>query len=77
MTDITEVFNHYLDQYDSIDIAEAEFKKNLHEDSQLRDEYREWCHNVGCTEKSGFIDYAEEYVENQNDVWNSLNDFDE
>ena len=40
MTDITEVFNHYLDQYDSIDIAEAEFKKNLHEDSQLRDEYR-------------------------------------
>ncbi len=77
MTDITEVFNHYLDQYDSIDIAEAEFKKNLHEDSRLRDEYREWCHNVGSTEKSGFIDYAEEYVENQNDVWNSLNDFDE
>lgn len=77
MTDITEVFNHYLDQYDSIDIAEAEFKKNLHEDSRLRDKYREWCHNVGSTEKSGFIDYAEEYVENQNDVWNSLNDFDE
>ncbi len=77
MTDITEVFNHYLDQYDSIDIAEAEFKKNLHEDSQLRDEYREWCHYIGSSEKSGFIDYAEEYVENQNDVWNSLNDFDE
>lgn len=77
MTDITEVFNQYLSQYDSIDIAEAEFKKNMHEDTELRDAYREWCHNVGSSEKSGFADYAEEYVENRNDVWNSLNDFDE
>ncbi|MCI9606888.1 MAG: hypothetical protein HFJ94_01785 [Muribaculaceae bacterium] len=77
MTDITEVFNQYLGQFDSIDIAEAEFKKSIHEDSELRDAYREWCHNVGSSEKSGFADYAEEYLDNQNDVWNSLNDFDE
>ncbi|MDE6264956.1 MAG: hypothetical protein K2M11_07405 [Paramuribaculum sp.] len=77
MTDIVEIFNQYLSQYDSIDIAESEFKKNLHEDSELRKAYREWCHNVGSSEHRGFTDYAEEYLDSQNDVWNTLNDFDE
>lgn len=77
MNDITEVFNLYLSQYDSVDIAEAEFKKNMHEDSELRAMYREWCDMVGSTEKNGFFDYSEEYLDSQNDVWNSLNDYDE
>lgn len=77
MLDITEIFDRYISQYSSIDIANSEFKKDLHEDSQLREAYKEWCHNVGSSEKNGFIDYAEEYLESQNDVWNNLSDFDE
>ena len=71
MNDITQLFNSLLQQYGSIDIAEAEFKKLLQE------EYSEWCHAVGSTEKRGFLDYCEEYIDSQNSVWDSLKDFDE
>ncbi|MBR6639707.1 MAG: hypothetical protein IKL35_05015 [Muribaculaceae bacterium] len=77
MNDITQLFNSLLQQYGSIDIAEAEFKKLLHEDEELQEEYGEWCHAVGSTEKRGFLDYCEEYMDSQNSVWDSLKDFDE
>ncbi len=75
MKDITEIFNEILTQYRSVDIAEAEFKKMIHEDHELHEEYREWCHAVGSSEKRGFIDYCEEYIDSQNSVWDTLNDY--
>lgn len=77
MKDITLIFNEFITQYGSIDVAEAEFKKSIHEDHELHTLYRQWCHEVGSTEKEGFFDYCDEYLDYQNDVWNSLNDFDE
>lgn len=77
MNDIIEVFNHYLSQCGSIDIAESEFKMAMNEDPDLKAMYRDWCHEVGSTEKSGFLDYCHEYLDEQNDVWGTLNDFDE
>ena len=56
MTDITQVFDRLLQQYDSIDIANAEFRKMIAEDDFLSEEYSEWCHAVGSTEKRGFLD---------------------
>lgn len=76
MNDITEVFNHVLSHFGSIDIAEAEFKKMIHEDAQLRQLYREWCHEVGSSEKNGFFDYCEEYMDSQDSIWDTLNDYD-
>lgn len=76
MEDITAIFNSFLSQYDSVDIAEAEFKKSMHEDNGLRCLYRDWCKDVGSTEKNGFFDYCDEYLDSQNDVWNTLNDYD-
>ena len=78
MIDITEVFKQYLEQYDSVDIAESEFKKQMHEDPELRTAYRTWCHEVGSSEKRGFMDFCEEYLDNKNDIWDSLSsDYDE
>jgi hypothetical protein len=77
MNDITNVFNSLLEQYGSIDIAEIEFKKLISEDEIMLDEYREWCHAVGSSEKNGFLDYCEEYKQSQDSVWESLKDFDE
>jgi len=75
--DITEIFNRYLTDYPSPDIAESEFKKDIAEDNDLRSAYRDWCHEVGSSEKDGFFDYCDEYLQQQNDVWENLNDFDE
>lgn len=75
--DITSVFENYLRNYRSVDVAEAEFKKHLHEDRELKAAYREWCHNVGSSEKNGFLDFCEEFIESENEVWETLNDYDE
>lgn len=74
MDDITDFFNDLLRQYGSTDIAEAEFKKQLHEDPELKQRYREWCHEVGSSEKNGFMDYCEEYFDSQESIWDNLKD---
>ena len=77
MNDITVIFNNYLEHYGSVDIAESEFKKMLHEDPELHAMYKDWCETVGSSEKCGFADYAEEYMRSQDDVWQSLADYDD
>ena len=69
---ITDFFNELLKEYGSIDIADAELKKQLHEDTELRQLYREWCHEVGSSEKNGFLDYCEEFLESQDSIWENL-----
>lgn len=76
MNDITEYFDRLLAEHDSIDIAESEFKKGIAEDSELAEEYREWCHAVGSSEKHGFLDYADEYKASRDSVWDALQDYD-
>lgn len=77
MKSITEIFVEYLDNYGSVDIAESEFKKNIHETPELKAAYRQWCSDEGSSEKNGFFDFAEEYLSNQNEVWDSLTDYDD
>lgn len=74
---ITQLFIDILLQADSVDVAESEFKKMIDEDEELHMAYREWCHEVGYTERSGFIDFCEEYLRERESVWDNLNDFDE
>lgn len=76
MIDITEIFHNVLSQFGSVDIAEAEFKKMIHEDPELKQAYREWCHEVGSSEKNGFFDYCDEYMDSQDSIWDTLNDYD-
>lgn len=77
LENITDYFIELLRQADSVDIAIAEFKKNIAEDSELRAAYKAWCQEQGTSERHGFTDFCEEYVDSQNDVWNSLTDYDE
>lgn len=74
---MTRLFDNLLQSCGSVDIAEAEFKRMLHEDLTLRDEYSQWCEDSGYTEKHGFMDYADEYIETQAAIWDNLNDYDE
>lgn len=76
MDRLLDIFDTIIRQTGSIDIAESEFKRQMNEDPQLREQYREWCHEVGSSEKRGFLDYCEEYLASQDDIWESLNDYD-
>lgn len=75
--DITELFRRLISQTGSIDVAEQEFKKMIGEDAELHRCYREYCHEVGSTERRGFLDFADEYMDNQEQIWRSLSDYDE
>lgn len=46
----------------------------IHEDPELRASYRQWCDEVGSSEKRGFLDYCEEYFESQDSIWDNLKD---
>lgn len=76
MEDITEMFNSIIEEAPSIDIAESEFKQSLIDNPELRKAYREYCREQGSSEKRGFLDYAEQYCSDRNEIWESLNDYD-
>ena len=71
-----DLFNQLLENHRSIDIAEAEFQRMLADDADLRADYRQWCEDCGYSERRGFSAYAEQYVESQNSIWDSLTDYD-
>lgn len=77
MEDITQLFIDILHQADSVDVAESDFKKMIDDDDELHRRYREWCHEVGSSERRGFLDFCDEYLSDRESVWDNLNDFDE
>lgn len=76
MEDLFEYFVNILKQSDSIDIAESEFKRSLIDDDDLKRRYREYCREIGTSEKHGFLDFCEEYMQHQDSIWESLSDYD-
>lgn len=77
MEDIRDYFISLLENHKSLDIAESEFKRAIAEDDDLRQQYRDWCHEVGSSEKNGFLDFCHEYMAENDEVWQSLSDYDE
>lgn len=75
--DITDFFRHLIQQSGSYDIAMSEFKRLIGEDSELKSSYLEWCESEGYSERDGFSSFCEEYIDTQDSIWSSLNDYDE
>ena len=63
-----------LAEYNELD---DRFKRMLADDNDLRHEYKDWCEDMGYSERSGFSDYAEEYISNCEEKWDSLTDYDQ
>ncbi len=76
MENMTAFFEEIIRQNPSLDMAEAEFRRALVDDPELRRQYRDYCREVGSSEKNGFLDFCEEYMQEEDNVWNSLNDYD-
>lgn len=74
MENLTDLFEQLLRDFGNVDLAEAEFKRMIADDEELHESYRQWCDETGHTERHGFLDFAAEYIENQNSVWDTLTD---
>lgn len=77
MEDITEFFTQLIEQNKSLDIAQAEFKRILNDDQELKIAYADWCQAEGYSERDGFKEFCEQYIESQNDIWDQLRDYDD
>ncbi|MEF9923281.1 MAG: hypothetical protein RR061_00065 [Muribaculaceae bacterium] len=77
MTNISEFLQQLLEHYKSADIAESEFIKMMHEDEGLKSSYKEWCDDLGYSIKTGYAEYIEELIENQESIWDSLSEDDD
>lgn len=74
MEEIQELFVSLINQHGSLDIAEAEFRRMLVDEPDMKRRYREYCRLVGSSERNGFKDFCDEYMEGQDEVWGSLRD---
>lgn len=77
MEGITDYFIRVLEEHRSVDIAEAEFKRAIGEDEDLHVAYRQWCDEVGSSEKTGFRDFCGDYLSERNSIWDTLSDYNE
>lgn len=75
--DINKYLLTLITESPSIDIAEAEFKRNLADDDDLKTAYRQWCEEKGYSERKGFAEFCQEYFEDRDELWNSLDDYDD
>lgn len=75
--DIPTIIADLLADCGSLDIAEAEFRRMMLDDAEIRTAYRQWCDDNDTTDRRGFADYAEEYLRDRESVWDSLRDYDD
>ena len=75
MDELKGLFISIIEQAQSVDVAEAEFKRLLIDDPELRAGYREYCREQGNSERRGFLDFCNEYMDGQDERWDSLTDY--
>lgn len=75
--DITDFFVSLIESHGSIDVAVAEFKRLVADDSDLKAKYRQWCEEMGTSERRGFADFAEDYLDEQHSTWNIFDEYDD
>lgn len=74
MIDIIEIFNSLIHEFRSIDVADRELFRLMDDDLDIKDAYIEWCESEGHTIKKGFINYCQEYFDEEESRWEALND---
>lgn len=73
---LTAYIIQLIEEHHGTDLAEAEFKRFLADDQEMRNDYRDWCDEHGYTMRNGFRDFADEYTSSRDAIWESLEDYD-
>lgn len=73
---LEDIFVEILESCQTVDVADSEFKHQIHQDHELRDSYRRWCDEQGEHERNGFRNWCAEYIAQREEVWDTLSDYD-
>lgn len=74
---IAEYYISLLEQFRTVHLAEREFRRQMDDDPRLSAEYAEWCEENDYSLRDGLREFGEEYMEEREQRWESLNDFDD
>lgn len=77
MEELHKIFLHIIEQSHSLDMAEAEFRRQMIDEPELRRTYKEYCRENGLSEREAFAEFCQGYIDHQDEVWNTLNDYDD
>lgn len=77
MDHLTSYFEQLIRTHRSIEIAEVEFHRMRDEDPELNADYLLWCRENDTTPKAGFRDFCDDFLSQDEEVWDSLSDYDE
>lgn len=72
MYDIPKIFDSLLSQFDIIDMADSEFARMCVDDVNLRTAYKEWCEENDLSPRNGFMSYAQESNDYNNERMDSF-----
>ena len=75
--DVTIIIDDVIKQYRTLDLSEEVFRSMMADDPQLYADDQECCDTMGVSSRKGVAYYYEEYIEQQDSVWDSLDDQDE
>lgn len=70
--DLTELFDILIKQYGDIDSSQEALRLKMEEDPELAENYKDWCENLGYSEKKGFAIYYKEYLDRTDSIWDSI-----
>lgn len=69
--EITELFEFHLSQCQDMELAEENFREEMESNPDLKKQYKEWCEEMGYTERKGFKSYFLNKSESDN-IWDSI-----
>lgn len=74
---ISDYYISLLEQFRTVRLAEQEFRRHMEDDKDLEAAYLEWCEENEYSPREGLREFGIEYMENREEKWKSLDDFDE
>lgn len=66
-----------LEQFRTVRLAEQEFKRQMDDDPTLQRAFKEWCEINEYSPREALREFGEQYMEEREERWESLDDFDE
>lgn len=75
--DISAYYISLLEQFRTVRLAEQEFRRQMDDDPNMQAEYIRWCEENEFTPRDGLSEFGTIYIEEREERWESLNDFDE
>lgn len=69
--EITELFEFHMSQFSDIELAEENFREEINNNPRLKQQYKEWCDELGYSERKGFRSYFLNKTESDN-IWDSM-----